>query len=155
MRDSENWDYQQSVFLDESALAAYMNPDHPHYGKARSFIMDMEDMDRPFVTTSQNIFDLHEWLRDNYGYSHAEYFLDIIDRSVQSGRLLLISGNPQIEKEAKQFLIQCPELRYSLHEATTAVVLLTYRIRRIFTFNRSYLKLPALYQEIRVIPSSL
>ncbi|GIP34549.1 type II toxin-antitoxin system VapC family toxin [Paenibacillus sp. J2TS4] len=153
MTVNERWDYQQSVFLDESGWVAYMNPDHPNYIKARSFIMDMEDLDRPFVSTSHIIFELHEWLRDHYGYSHAEYFLDTIDRATEVGKLLLIPGNAQIEKEAKNFLMQCPELRYSLREATTAVVLLTYRIRRIFTFNRSFLKLPTLNQDIRVIPT--
>lgn len=147
-------EFQQAVFLDESALMAYMNPDDPNYSKARSFIMDMEDLDRPFISTSHLIFDLHEWLRDHHGYAHAEFFLDVIERSVRQGKLTLISGNSELEQEAKNFLQQCPEFRFSLREATTAVVMLTYQIRRIFTFNRSYLRLPTLNQDIRVIPTA-
>ncbi|GIP38943.1 hypothetical protein J31TS4_22230 [Paenibacillus sp. J31TS4] len=153
MNQEQRWEYEQHVFLDESALRAFMNADDPQYAKARSFFLDLHDLDRCFLTTSYIVFDTHEWLRDNCGYTHAEYFLNAIEKAIANGRLALISGNGQLEQEAKNLLSQVPDFRFSLGEAVTAVVMFTYRIRRIFTFNQAFHKLPTLYDEIKVIPS--
>jgi predicted nucleic acid-binding protein len=155
MENEMEWDYTTAVFLDETALASFMDPDSEHYNKARSFFLDLDDLDRSFVTTSYIIFDTHQWLRDNYGYTHAEFFLNTVDKAVGAGRLVVISGNSQLESEAKNLVVQAPECRFSLGEAVTAVVLLTYRIKRIFTFNRSFSSLQKLHKEVKVIPSGL
>ncbi|WP_040950477.1 hypothetical protein [Gorillibacterium massiliense] len=148
-----NQNYENAVFLDDTALKALMNPESEHYPRARSFFLDLDDLDRDFVSTSYVVFDAHEWLRDRYGYAHAEYFLNTIEKALVSGKLSLISGNEKLEQEARSLLMQCPQLQFSLGEGVTAVVMLTYRIQRIFTFNRSYLALPQLNNEIRVIPT--
>jgi predicted nucleic acid-binding protein len=155
MNNEQEWDYQQSVFLDQTALTAYMNPDDPYYAKARSFFLDLDDLDRNFVTTSYIVFETHQWLRDNYGYSHAEFFLNTMDKAAGKGRLAIVGGNGKLEQEAKNLLLQVPECKFTLNESVTAVVMLTYRIKRIFTFNRSFLSLPSLHEDIRVIPSSV
>ena len=145
--------YEDAVFLDDSALKALMNPESEHYARARSFFLDLDDLDRDFVSTSYVVFDTHEWLRDRYGYGHAEYFLTTIEKALTAGKLSLISGNEKLEQEAKSLLLQFPQLQFSLNESVTAIVMLTYQIRRIFTFNRSYHALPQLNQDVRVIPT--
>lgn len=69
MNVSLDLNYQQSVFLDDTALTAYMNPNDPRYMKARSLFLDLDDLERHLVTTNYIIFDTHQWLRDDYGYA--------------------------------------------------------------------------------------
>jgi predicted nucleic acid-binding protein len=146
--------YEDAVFLDESALKSLMDNENEDYARARTFFLDLDDLERVFVSTSYVIFDTHEWLRDNYGYTHAEFFLNTIEKAMNNGKLSLISGNEQLEQEAKSLLQQCPQLQFSLGEAVTAVVMLTYRITRIFAFNPAYLALLQLNKEIKVIPTA-
>ncbi|MDR6879999.1 putative nucleic acid-binding protein [Bacillus sp. 3255] len=145
---------QDAIFLDQTALAALMNPDDPRYAKARSLFLDLHDLERNYVTTNSIIFELHEWLRNEYSYQQAEYFLNAIDKAVSKGRLTLISSGPEFEGESRRLLIDRPELRFSLSEAFTAVTMSYYQVKRIFTFNRNFLMLSTLDKNIRLIPSN-
>ena len=145
--------YQQAVFVDDTALKAFMNTEDPHYMKARSLFHELDDLDRHLVTTNYIVFDTHQWLKNNYSYSEAHLYLNTIDKAVMQNKLTVISGHSDIERDSKQLLIDCPQYEFSLNEALTAVVMVTYQIKRIFTFNRSYSKLPQLFDEIKVIPS--
>ena len=151
--NNPDFDYAQSVFLDETALMAFMNSDHVHYTKARTLFYDLDDLDRKLVTTNHVIFDTHQRLRNHFGYTHAEYFIRIMDKAGALGKLDIISGNPQLEQEAKLLLEERPEYEFSLTEAFTAMVVITWRIKRVFTFNPKYDLLRNLDSEIKVIPS--
>ncbi|MDQ0899000.1 hypothetical protein [Paenibacillus sp. V4I7] len=145
---------QDAIFLDETALAALMNPEDPHYAKARSLFLDLHDLERNYMTTNSIIFDLHEWLRNEYSYQQAEYFLNAIDKAVSKGRLALVSSGPELEGESRRLLMDRPELRFSLSEAFTAVTMSYYQVKRIFTFNRNFIMLANLDKDIRIIPSN-
>lgn len=145
---------QDAIFLDETALAAFMNPEDPHYSKARSLFLDLHDLERNYMTTNSIIFDLHEWLRNEYGYEQAEYFLNAIDKAVSKGKLAVISSAPEFEEESRRLLMDRPELRFSLSEAFTAVTMSYYQVKRIFTFNRNFLMLANLDKDFRIIPSN-
>ncbi|MCA0754217.1 hypothetical protein KP806_04100 [Paenibacillus sp. N4] len=145
---------QDTIFLDETALAALMNPDDPRHLKARSLFLDMHDLERNYVTTNSIIFDLHQWLRNEYSYQQAQYFLNAIDKAVSKGKLEIISCGPEFEGESRRLLIDRPELRFSLSEAFTAVTMSYYQVKRIFTFNRNFMMLVNLDKEIRIIPSN-
>ncbi|MDR6550279.1 hypothetical protein [Paenibacillus qinlingensis] len=145
---------QDAIFLDETALAALMNPEDPHYAKARSLFLDLHDLERNYTTTNSIIFNLHEWLRNEYGYEQAEYFLSAIDKSVSKGKLVVISSGQEFEGESRRLLIDRPELRFSLSEAFTAVTMSYYQVKRIFTFNPNFIMLVNLDKEFRVIPSN-
>ncbi|MBD0382878.1 hypothetical protein [Paenibacillus sedimenti] len=145
---------QDAIFLDETALAALMNPEDLHYAKARSLFLDLYDLERNYVTTNSIIFDLHEWLRNEYSYQQAEYFLNAIDKAVSKGKLAVISSDPELEGESRRLLIDRPELRFSLSEAFTAVTMSYYQVKRIFTFNRNFMMLANLDKDIRIIPSN-
>jgi predicted nucleic acid-binding protein len=144
---------QEAIFLDETALAALMDPEDPQYVKARSLFLDLHDLERHFVTTNSIIFDLHEWLRNEYSYPQAEYFLNAIDKAESRGKLAVISSGPELEGESRRLLMDRPELKFSLSEAFTAVAMTYYQIKRIFTFNRNFMMLANLDTEIRIIPS--
>ncbi|TXK70055.1 type II toxin-antitoxin system VapC family toxin [Paenibacillus sp. N3.4] len=145
---------QDTIFLDETALAALMNPDDPRYSKARSLFLDLHDLERNYVTTNSIIFDLHEWLRNEYSYQLAEFFLSAIDKAASKGKLAIISSNPELEGESRRLLLDRPELRFSLSEAFTAVTMSYYQVKRIFTFNRNFMMLANLDRDIRIIPSN-
>lgn len=145
---------QDTIFLDETALAALMNPEDPHYVKARTLFLDFNDLERNYVTTNSIIFDLHAWLRDEYSYQQAEYFLNAIDKAVSKGKLEVIPSAPEFEGESRRLLLDRPELRFSLSEAFTAVTISYYQIKRIFTFNRNFMMLANLDKDIRIIPSN-
>jgi predicted nucleic acid-binding protein len=156
MENHQAWEaYQDSIFVDETALMAFMNPDNPHYVKARSLFLDLNDLERNFITTNSIIFDVHQWLRNEYGYTQAEFFLNVMDKSVSTGKLSVISGESEFESESRRLLMDRPELRFSLSEALTAVVMSSCQIKRIFTFNTNFIMLINLNREIKVIPSSL
>lgn len=144
---------QVAIFLDETAFAALMNPEDPHYAKARSLFLDMHDLERNYVTTNSIIFSLHEWLRNEYSYPQAEYFLNAIDKAVSKGRLTVIFSGPEFEEESRRLIMDRPELRFSLSEAFTAVTMSYYQLKRIFTFNRNFFRLVNLDKTIRIIPS--
>lgn len=143
---------QQSVFVDRSAWMAYMDPGHPYYHRARTYFRELDDLDRSFVTTNQVVFALHQWLRDRYGYMHASYFLNVIDKSVHKNRLRVILGDPRYEAQAKQLIEQHDKYEISLEEALNAVVISDYEIRRVFTFNQKYAFLTRLHDNIRIFP---
>ncbi|MCS7461969.1 hypothetical protein N0M98_17670 [Paenibacillus doosanensis] len=145
--------YGQAVFLDRTAFMAFMNPHDPYYSKARTLFLDLDDLDRALVTTNYVIFDTHQWLRNQYGFQQAQFFLETVDQAVHKGTLAIISGSPEFEQESKRLLTDCPDLQLSLNEAVTAVVMLTYQIKRIFTFNPSYAFLPKLDSAIKIMPS--
>ncbi|MCY9667269.1 hypothetical protein M5X11_20470 [Paenibacillus alginolyticus] len=145
---------QDAIFLDETALAALMNPEDPHYSKARSLFLDLHDLERNYITTNSIIFDLHQWLRNEYSYQKAEYFLNAIDKAVSKGKLSLVSSGPEFEGESRRLLMDRPELRFSLSEAFTAVTMSYYQVKRIFTFNRNFIMLANLDKDIRIIPSN-
>ncbi|TXK70644.1 hypothetical protein [Paenibacillus sp. N3.4] len=122
---------QDTIFLDETALAALMNPEDPRYAKACSLFLDLHDLERNYVTTNSIIFDLYEWLRNEYSY-----------------QLAVISSSPEFEGESRRLLLDRPELRFSLSEAFTAVTMSYYQIKRIFTFNRNFMMLANLDKAI-------
>jgi predicted nucleic acid-binding protein len=153
MDNLNNLNLQDAIFLDETALAAFMNARDPHYVKARSLFLDMHDLDRHFVTTNSIIFFIHEWLRNAYDYPHAEFFLNAIDKAANKGKLAIIPGGPEFEAESRRLLIDRPELLFSLSEAYTSVVMSFYQIKRIFTFNRNFVMLISLDKDIKIIPS--
>lgn len=144
--------YVQDVFVEQSAFIAFMDSQQSQYSKARSFFLDLDDLERGFVTSNYVISTVHQWLRDHYPYKHAEYFLDIIEQSMDKGKLAVIPGNMELEQEAKVLLIQHPHLELSLDEAVTTIILLNYQIGRIFSFNPVYHFLNSLHPELRVIP---
>jgi predicted nucleic acid-binding protein len=155
MDNHQAWDdYKESIFLDETALMAFMNPDDPRYVKARSLFLDLHDLERSFITTNSIIFDVHQWLRNEYGYTQAEFFLNVIDKTVSSGKLAIISGGSEFESESRRLLLERPELRFSLSEAFTSVIMSSYQINRIFTFNPNFIMLANLNRAIKMIPSS-
>lgn len=142
-----------SIFVDQTAFAAFMNPSDPYYSKARSLFLDLDDLDRTLITTNYIIFDTHQWLRNSYGFQQAQFFLETIEHAVRKDILTVISGSPEFENESKRLITDCPDLQLSLSEALTAVVMITYQIRRVFTFNPSYAFLPKMDPGIKVIPS--
>jgi predicted nucleic acid-binding protein len=154
MDNHQTWDYQQAVFLDDSALTAFMNPEDPRYTKARSLFLDLHDLDRNFVTTNSIVFEVHVWLRNHYSYQQAEFFLNVMDKAVSKGKLAIIPGGSEFELESRQLLIERPELQFSLREALTTVVMSYHQIKRIFTFNPNFNMLNNLNMNIKVIPST-
>ncbi|TBL70262.1 type II toxin-antitoxin system VapC family toxin [Paenibacillus thalictri] len=145
--------YKQSVFIDETALTAFMNPNDPHYLKARTLFLDLDDLERDFITTNSIVFEVHRWLRNGFDYALADFFLNVVEKAASRGKLLIIPGGPEWEQEARQLLIDRPELQYSLNEALTAVVMSAYGIKRIFTFNPNHSALKNMDKEMKIIPS--
>ena len=121
--------------------------------KARSLFLDFHDLERNYVTTNSIIFDLHEWLRNEYSYEQAEYFLNAIEKAVSRGKLAVIPSGHEFERESRRLIMDRPELRFSLSEAFTAVTMSYYQVKRIFTFNRNLKMLAQLDKDIRIIPS--
>jgi len=153
MNQHEQTNLEQAVFLDQTALMAFINPQDPYYTKARTMFLDLDDLDRTLVTTNYVIFDTHQWLRNRFGFQQAQFFLETMEQAVHKGTLTLIAGRPEFEQESKRLLVDCPDLQLSLTEAITAVVMITYRIKRIFTFNPSYSILSKLDPGMKVMPS--
>ncbi|TMV50069.1 hypothetical protein FE783_10925 [Paenibacillus mesophilus] len=143
----------QSVFLEQSAWMAFMNPEDPYYLQARSMFYELDDLDRPLSTTNYVLFETHQWLRNHFDYADAEMFLNTVDKAVQQNVLTVIPGGPDLEREARRLLIEYPDCRFSLNEALNAVVLLHHRMKRIFTFNPNYAFLSRIDREIKVLPS--
>ncbi|GAB7386889.1 hypothetical protein BSNK01_07250 [Bacillaceae bacterium] len=149
----ENPFYKQSVFIDKSAFIAFMNSGHPCHRKARSVFLELDDLERPLVTSSPVISEVHAWLRDNVGYDHAQFFLNAIDKAVQREVLHVLAMDREIEREAKALLFEYPDFALSLPEAIILVMMTKNGIERLFTFNRHFAALPLNETNIKVIPS--
>jgi len=150
---NENFNYRQAILLEQTPLTAYMNSEDIHYMKASSLFLDLVDLDRYLVTTNYTIFDTYEWLRNQSGFDQAGTFLNNIDNAVGLGKLEIITGNSQYEQEARQLLKERPEYHFSLNEAVNAIIMMTYQMKNIFTFNPNYIMLKKLNPEIKLIPS--
>ncbi|NOU94194.1 hypothetical protein GC093_13345 [Paenibacillus sp. LMG 31456] len=153
MINDEQLNYQQAVFVDQTAFTSFMDPQSPYYSKAKSIFLDLDDLERTLVTSNYVMFDTHQWLRNNFGFEHAQYFLDTMETAAAQSKLVIISGRSEFENESKRLIVDCPDLQLSLSEAVTAVIMITYQIKRIFTFNPSYAFLPKLDSGIKVLPS--
>ncbi|TVY11460.1 type II toxin-antitoxin system VapC family toxin [Paenibacillus cremeus] len=153
MNTHEEATYPQAIFLEQTALTAFMNPNDPYYLKARALFFELDDMDRHLVTTNYVLFDTHQWLRNHFDYADAQVFLNTMDKAVQQGVLTVLSGRPELEQESKRLILDFPSYQFSLTEALTAVVMLSYQMKRIFTFNPNYTFLSKLDRDIKVIPS--
>jgi predicted nucleic acid-binding protein len=145
----------QSVFIDKTAFIPFMNPEHPRYLKARSLFLELDDLERPLVTSNFVIFDTHEWLRNEIGYDHAQFFMNTVNKAVQKGALSLVPVYEKLEEEAKELLIDYPNFEFSMIEALTVTGMKKHNIYRIFTFNPRFRNLTKLQPEIKVIPSSI
>ncbi|RKN84281.1 type II toxin-antitoxin system VapC family toxin [Paenibacillus ginsengarvi] len=143
-----------SVFVEQSAWMAFMNPDDPYYLQARTAFYEMHDLERHLSTTNSVIFETHRWLRDEFDYADAQLFLNTVEKAVQQNVLTIIPSGPELETEAKRLLLEYPDCRFSLNEALNAVVLLHYRLKRLFTFNPNYSFLTRVDREIKVFPST-
>jgi predicted nucleic acid-binding protein len=140
------------IFLDYSALMAFMNPEDPWHWKARSLFYSLDDLDRRFTTTNYVLFDVHKWMRNHCDYSLAHHFFQIIDSAVTERSLEVLYGEEELEREAKLFLQECPNVELSLVESVSAVAMLRYGINRIFTFNTRMAFLTQLNPEVKLIP---
>ncbi|MEF3301981.1 type II toxin-antitoxin system VapC family toxin [Paenibacillus sp. GYB003] len=143
-----------TVFVEQSAWMAFMNPDDPYYLQARNVFYEMHDLERSLSTTNYAVFETHRWLRDQFDYADATMFLNTVDKAVQQNVLTIIPGSPELETEAKRLLMEYPDCRFSLDEALNAVVLLHYRIKRLFAFNPNYSFLSRIDRDIKVFPSA-
>ena len=154
MSRNEPTNFRQAVFLDQTALTSLMDEQQAHHNQARAIFMDLDDLERPLITTNYVVFETHQWLRNQFGFDHAQFFLDIIDQAAAKGIIKIIPGSTELEQESKQLISSYPDLRLSLSEALTAVVMLSYQVKRIFTFNRNYGFLPTLDADIKIMPSA-
>ncbi|WP_019532694.1 type II toxin-antitoxin system VapC family toxin [Paenibacillus ginsengihumi] len=146
-------DFSRMVLIDQTAFAAFMNPEDPYYPKARSVFFELDDLERRLATTNAIVFETHEWLRNRGNYGHAQLFLETVDQAVARGVLTILPAGSEPEREARQLIRECPEYRFSLNEALLAVLMLKYDIRRMFTFNPSFQALPRLEPTFKTIPS--
>lgn len=146
---------QRSVFIDKTAFIAFININNPRHSKARSLFLELDDLERPLVTTKYVIFDTHEWLRDNIGYDHAQFFLNTIDKTIHKGVLSLLPVNEEWEQEAKELLLDNPGYEFSLPESLIAITIVKHHVDRVFSFNLKFRQLPQLYSNIKVMPSSI
>lgn len=142
-----------SIFLDDSALLAFMNPEDSSHWKARSLFFGLDDLDRRYTTTNYVLFDVHKWIRNHCDYSLAHHFFRIIDSAVAAGVLEVLYGEEELEREAKQLLKECPNVELTLTEAVSVVAMLRYGIDRIFTFNPRMTFLSQLNPGMRMIPA--
>jgi predicted nucleic acid-binding protein len=143
----------QAVFVDETALTAFLNAADAHYLRARTIFLDMDDLDRDLVTTNAVVFHVHESLRNDYGYDLADYFLNAVEKASAVGRLAVIPGSFELEQQSRKLLLDRPELQLSLSEAMTAAVVTGYGIKRVFTFNPRLDRLRALDPDIKLLPT--
>lgn len=141
-----------TIFLDYSALMAFMNPEDPCHWKARSLFFGLDDPERRYTTTNYVLFDVHKWLRNHSDYSLAHHFFRIIDHAVDEGRLVVLYGEEELEREAKQLLRECPNVELTLVESVSVVAMLRHGISRIFTFNHRMTFLTKLNPDVRLIP---
>lgn len=153
MENRQDWHESEAVFLDADALEAFMDPADERYEQARFVFMRMDRQNERFVTTSYVVEEVYRRLKRDGGDAKANYFLQVIEEACNGGWLLVISGNEQLEREAKLLIEQCPDVPFTLQEAMTSVVLLSYGIKRIFTFNSRYAALHRFDEALERIPS--
>jgi predicted nucleic acid-binding protein len=139
-----------SVFIDQSAFQAYLDSHDPRHIKARSLFLELDDLERPLVTTNFIVFEIHDWLRDQAGYDSAQFFLNAIEKTLQKGLLSVLPIHEEFEHDARELLLEYPEHEFSLVEALTVAVVGRHQIQRVFSFNPKFRQIP----KLRIMPSS-
>lgn len=144
-----------AVFVDRSAFAVYMNESHPNHQKAASYFFEMDDLERPLVTLNLIIYELHEWLVEQAGHDHAQFFLNCIQKAESNKALTIIPVDEEIENEAVRLMIEKPEYELTFSRACAITVMNEFDIRRIFSFDPYYNGLSKQYTQFQIVPSQL
>jgi predicted nucleic acid-binding protein len=142
-----------AIFIDRSAFSVYMNEEHPFHRKASSYFFEMDDLERPLVTVNLIIYELHEWLLDNAGYDHAQFFLNCIQKAEKNKALTVIPVDEEIETEAVRLMIEKPEYELTFLRACALTVMNMFDIKRIFSFDPYYNGISKEYITFQTVPS--
>ncbi|WP_134702083.1 type II toxin-antitoxin system VapC family toxin [Ammoniphilus sp. YIM 78166] len=145
---------EQAVFLDRSALEAFMNPSHPFYRRAASFFYGLDDFKQPLVTINLMIYELHERIREQAGPEQAQFFINVMKRAEQVGVLRVIAVNESIEQEAARLMLEHHEDGLSFLEACTLVVMHDLGIQRLFSFSSQWNRISLDWSHLQIVPTS-
>ncbi|MEW9668604.1 type II toxin-antitoxin system VapC family toxin [Ammoniphilus sp. 3BR4] len=144
---------EKSVFLDRSALAAFMDSTHPLHQKAVHFFFGLDDLQQPLITLNLTIYEMHEWLRNQVGFQQAHFFLNVIKRAEQAKVLTIIPIDDAIEQEALNLMLEHPEYEFTYLEACTFTVIHELGVYRIFSLDPNVKRIAQAWPEVQIVPT--
>lgn len=144
---------EKSVFLDRSALAAFMDKAHPFHQKAVQFFFGLDDLQQPLVTLNLTVYEIHEWLRNHVSFQQAQFFLNVIKRAEQASVLTVIPVDDAIEQEALSLMIEHPEYEFTYLEACTFTVIHELGVYRIFSLDPNFKRIAQAWPEVQIVPT--
>ncbi len=144
---------EKSVFLDRSALEAFMDPSHPFFRKAAAFFYGLDDFKQPLITLNLIIYELHERVREQAGPEQAQFFINAIKRAEQVRVLTIISVDESIEQEAARLMLEHQGDGLSFLEACTLIVMNDLGIQRLFSFSDQWAHISREWTNLQIVPS--
>lgn len=144
---------EKAVFLDRSALEAFMDPSHPFFRKAAAFFYGLDDFKQPLITINLMIYELHERIREQAGPEQAQFFINVIKKAEQTGVLTVVSVDASIEQEAARLMLEYQEEGLSFLEACTLVVVHDLGIQRLFSFSNQWTRISLDWSYLQIVPT--
>ncbi len=124
----------ETIFVDTAAWVALANRSDAHHREAVEIFKDLHTRCQ-FLTTNLVVAETYILLRRALGHTAAMTFLDSIETSPRTTKVL---SNEATEASAIEILRKCTDQDYSYTDAVSFATMHANNIQRAFTFDQHF-----------------
>lgn len=124
----------EQVFVDTGAWLAIADRSDAHHKEAVATLLDLQGRSR-FLTTNLVVAETYVLIRRNLGFGAAMKFLESIDGSPKTTRVL---SDDSLEKAAVATLHKDSDQDFSYTDAVSFAVMKRHGIARAFSFDKHF-----------------
>ncbi|WP_227763017.1 type II toxin-antitoxin system VapC family toxin [Zhaonella formicivorans] len=128
----------EAVFVDTGAFYALIDRDDPYHVVAYKQWSELLNEKRPIIITNYIVSETYTLLRYRLGATPSQKFLQVLEDSSNSGRIEVKLVNSDVEKSARELLINFKEYDLSYTDAVSFALIRHYRIPQAFSFDRHF-----------------
>ena len=126
------------IFVDSGAWIALLDPSDQHHNEANKIYQKLANRHRYFLTTDYVLDETMTRLRYDNGYRSAIKFLELVNRSVNSGALEVLQINPALFQISISIFQKYPTPKLSFTDCTSFAVCETQNISQVFAFDQHF-----------------
>ena len=127
--------FPENVFVDTSAWVALADKDDANHKKAATLYPSLLRNQKGLMTSNLVIAETYILLLNELGHQAAIHFLEKLKASP---RILRITSNEDIEREAEEILRKYEDQTFSYADAVSFVIMKRQKVRKAFCFDRHF-----------------
>ena len=127
--------YQERVFVDTGAWVALADEDDEHHKTAALIYPSLLKKCKELVTSNLVIAESYILILRSLGHDAAISFIDKINGSP---RIVRVSSNPDVEKDAEGILKKYKDQDFSYTDAVSFAIMKRQRIKKSFSFDKHF-----------------